>query len=84
MVTLYMYHFTFRCEIKIRLRGSSDGVVKLEFRRLKLGSLNVEGRCAGNAFLRIIDGGEGKGSAQDFGRYCGEAEQGAIHRGRPH
>ena len=54
-----------------------SGVVKLEFRRLKLGSI-ADGRCAGNAFLRIIDG-RGDGVAEDFGRYCGEAEQGLAH-----
>ena len=62
-----------RCEIKIRLRES--GVVKLEFRRLKLGSL-VDGKCERNAFLKIIDGGAGV--TEDFGRYCGEAEQGLV------
>ena len=59
-----------RCEIKIRLGESG---VKLEFRRLKLGSL-VDGKCERNAFLKIIDGGAGV--MEDFGRYCGEAEQG--------
>ena len=54
-----------------------SGVVKLEFRRLKLGSI-ADGRCAGNAFLRIIDG-RSDGVAEDFGRYCGEAEQGLAH-----
>ena len=51
-----------------------SGVVKLEFRRLKLGTL-VDGRCAGNAFLRIIDVSS-DGVTEGFGRYCGEAEQG--------
>lgn len=49
-----------------------SGVVKIEFRRLKLGGL-VDGRCSGNAFLKIVDGSAGV--TEDFGRYCGEAEQ---------
>lgn len=60
-----------RCDIKIRMRES--GVVKLEFRRLKMGTL-VDGKCSNNAFLQIIDGSLG-GVTQDFGYYCGEAEQ---------
>lgn len=69
----YKFHNTNRCEIRIRLRES--GVVRLEFRRLKLGSL-VDGKCERNAFLKIIDGGAGV--TEDFGRYCGEAEQGLV------